>query len=730
MKFEKFDKPYERDVGGGVSVMVKAGRPNQSGLVEAKVEAWNGKLLYSNAIVIGKEAEREKCRDTILKKARAEKVRGVKGADVIAFLLDLDVTLGDYFETKTKTSKPDDDPDADDALYCASPKGGLYWRKPTANGSVAVQLTNFTAEIKGDIVEDDGAETRSVIDIEAKLNSRIARFSVPASQFGLMRWPIENLGPGAIVFPGGADHARCAVQLLSKNYKSSRIITHTGWRKRKRQDGSIEHYYCHAGGGIGEKGQLADISIKLSPELSAFKLPEPPQGDDLIRAIRASLSVLNVAPPVITYPLLAAVYRAVIDGCDFSLHLSGPSGAGKSEIAALAQQHFGASLDSRHLPASWASTSNANEAIAFTLKNMVMVIDDFAPSGSATDIQRMHRDADRLLRGQGNQAGRRRMRADASLRAEKYPRCLPISTGEDVPRGKSLRARLFISEVGPDDVDFNLLTRLQKDASAGLLVSGMSGFIQWVAPRRESLLDKLKDKVIEYRDYAARSGMRMHARTPEIVANLAIGIRNFLRFAFESGAITKEEKETHWLAAWDAFRQGALMQARYQSASDPVQVFLDLLQAAIGSGRAHVAHVDGSVPGKAQAWGWRESGDDGEWKPIGRRIGWVDGKDLYLDKEASYAEVQMIGGQTGEPLSIGAVTLHKRLFERGYLLSTEQSNGRGTLHIRRKIEGMSRPVLHLSANVFSEAVSTAKKPDISDIDSAKDENKQDEGNEP
>ncbi|MFP5260878.1 MAG: hypothetical protein ACLGJB_03100 [Blastocatellia bacterium] len=723
MKFEKFEKPYERDIGGGVAVMVKAARPNQSGLIEAKVEAWNGNLLYSNTVVLGREAERVKCRDAILKKVRSEKVRGAKVSEVTAFLLAVDSTLGDYFESKSNAGKPDDDHDADPVEpYCISPKGGFCWRKPTANGSVAVQLTNFTAEIKGYTVEDDGtSDTRSVIDIEAKLDGRVARFSVPAHQFGQMRWAIENLGPAAIIFPSYTDHARCAVQWLSKNYKSSRVITHTGWRKRRRQDDSIEHYYCHAGGAIGETGQLADINIKLSPELSAFKLPEPPQGDDLVKAIRASLNVLNAAPHVITYPLLASVYRAVIAACDFSLHLSGPSGAGKSEIAALAQQHFGASLDARHLPANWASTSNANEAIAFTLKNMVMVIDDFAPSGSTADIQRMHRDADRLLRGQGNQAGRRRMRADASLRAEKYPRCLPISTGEDVPRGKSLRARLLILEVGPDDIDFSLLTGLQKDASAGLLMSAMAGFIQWLAASRETLLDKLRDELAKYRDYATRHGMRSHARTPEIVANLAIGLANFLLFARESGVMTKAEKEAHWVAAWKAFKQAALLQARYQSAGDPVQVFLDLLQAAIASGRAYVAHIDGTVPGQAQAWGWRESGDDGEWRPIGRRIGWVDGRGLYLEKDASLAEVQMIGGQTGEPLSISGVTLHKRLHERGLLVTTEPA--RGTLHIRRKIEGMEHKVLHLSANVFSEVISTVEKPDISDIDSASDVNK-------
>jgi hypothetical protein len=44
MKFEKFQTAIKRDVGGNVDIIVNEGRLNQSGLVEAKIEAWNGNL--------------------------------------------------------------------------------------------------------------------------------------------------------------------------------------------------------------------------------------------------------------------------------------------------------------------------------------------------------------------------------------------------------------------------------------------------------------------------------------------------------------------------------------------------------------------------------------------------------------------------------------------------------------------------------------------------------------
>src|SRR5262249_57001791 len=106
-------------------------------------------------------------------------------------------------------------------------------------------------------------------------------------------------------------------------------------------------------------------------------------------------------------------------------------------------------MDARPLPASWSSTGNALEGLAFTAKDALLVVDDFCPTGSTGDVQRYHKEADRLFRGQGNRAGRQRMRADTTLRPDKPPRGLALSTGEDVPRGQSLRARLLVLDVSP-----------------------------------------------------------------------------------------------------------------------------------------------------------------------------------------------------------------------------------------------------------------------------------------
>src|SRR5919107_153296 len=482
--------------------------------------------------------------------------------------------------------------------YRATP-GGLVWDKPTQNGAVPTPLTNFSARIIGDVAEDDGAEVRRSFEIEAELNGRRTVFTIPSSQFSGMGWATEHLGAAAVVYPGFGlkDHARAAIQMLSGDIPVGRVYSHTGWREI---DG--DWLYLHAGGAIGRVGQVESIHIELTGSLEGRTLPSPPEGAELSQAVRASLELWQLAPESIAVPLHAGTCRAALGESDFSLHLSGPTGEGKSELAALFQQHFGPKLDARHLT-SWESTANAIEGQAFQAKDQVMVLDDFAPTGSTYDVQRWHKKADRVLRAQGNASGRQRMRPDTTLRPERPPRALILSTGEDVPRGQSLRARMLVLELAPGELDWQRLSACQRDAADGLYAQAMSGFVRWSASRYKELRSGLKEQHALLREAASTSSQ--HKRTPGIVADLALGLRHFLLFANEAGALSEAEAEELWARGWLALGDAAAAQSQHQSANEPTQRFRELLSAAIASGRAHVADPGGDRPNKPEAWGWR-----------------------------------------------------------------------------------------------------------------------------
>ena len=420
--------------------------------------------------------------------------------------------------------------------YLQTPDG-IMWKKLTRDGSTSVRLTNFQCRIVAEVTRDDGITERRVFELEAILEGRHIHFSVTAAQFSGMNWATEYLGAKAIIFPGFGlhEHARVAIQTLSSKIDCRRVYEHTGWRNL---DGSWA--YLHGGGAITEQGVDLTAEVNLPDSLKPFALPAPPEGDDLVRAVRASLRMLDVAPDEVIFPSLAAVYRAPLGACDFTLHLAGSSGVGKSALAALAQQHFGAGFDINRLPGSWLSTANALAHLTFTCKDALLVVDDFAPTGNQGDVERFHRDADRLLRGQGNGASRARLRSDGSLRPTTPPRGLILSTGEDVPRGQSLRARMLIVQVTSSDLRWDLLTPCQDDASAGDYAKAMAAYLRWLAPQYNDLVNGLRTRLNELRSRAAAASF--HRRTPEIVANLALGLDQFTIFASPSKPVGPDNR--------------------------------------------------------------------------------------------------------------------------------------------------------------------------------------------
>jgi hypothetical protein len=575
---------------------------------------------------------------------------------------------------------------------------GLVWLKPTREGEVPIALANFTARIVGEVVRDDGAELMRSFEVEAQHRGRDHRFEVGAAKFFTMSWVVEALGATAIVEPGlgTRDHARAAIQHLSDEVQVRTVYAHTGWRRVGDQ-----WLYLHAGGALGPMGPVLEVETDLPAKLRPFHLPAPPCGDDLRGAVHASLGLLSILPEVVSLPVYCAIWRSVLGPCDFSEHLVGQTGEGKTELAALAEQHFGPGLDARNLPGSWTSTGNSLEVLAFTAKDALLVVDDFAPEGSAYDVQRQHRETARVFRAQGNRSGRNRLRPDGTLRSVKEPRGLILSTGEDVPKGHSVRARTLILEVPVGGMDWEALTHCQRDAAAGLYAQAMAAFLQWMAARFPEIQELRRKRTGELRAQATAS-KGQHRRTPSIVAELAYGMELFLRFGREVGALSEAEALDLWERTWRALGQAAAAQAEHLGAAEPVRRFLELLASAIVAGRAHVASPEESEPERPEMWGWRERtigvGEHArpELQPQGDRVGWVRGGDLYLDGDSAYRVAQLMGG--AEAVTVGPRTVWKRMKEQGLLVTVDEARQRNLARVW--LGGVRREVVHLRAETL------------------------------
>jgi hypothetical protein len=143
---------------------------------------------------------------------------------------------------------------------------------------------------------------------------------------------------------------------------------------------------------------------------------------------------------------------------------------------------------------------------------------------------------------------------------------------------------------------------------------------------------------------------------------------------------------------WAVLYDVAARQAAYQSTQEPAQRFVELIHAAIASGRAHLADRDGEQPPNPHACGWQLDG--GTVRARGQRIGWIDEPDVYLQPDAAYKVAKEMS--VNDDLSITPNTLWKRLNENGYLASVDAA--RETLKVRRIIEKRERHVLHITTD--------------------------------
>jgi hypothetical protein len=286
------------------------------------------------------------------------------------------------------------------------------------------------------------------------------------------------------------------------------------------------------------------------------------------------------------------------------------------------------------------------------------------------------------------------MRADSTLAGSLPPRGLIVATGEDLPRGQSLQARLVVVQIAPGQINVSQLTKAQASAEIGTYAQVMAAFTQRLARLADTgkLHSRLDARRKELRAEAIKGS---HTRMPDNIASLMVGVEEFLDFSAEAGAITEVERSQLRASAWAALTEQANMQVSQAAGTDPASRFVSLIAAAVSAKSAHIEGIKGGPPGLATALGWdqRGSGIQTYFASNGLTIGWIEGDDLYLEPETAMACAKRLSREQGNELPFSDRRIQKALQEAGLLKSSEPERNtiRKTLHVGRKY------VLHLSA---------------------------------
>ena len=550
-------------------------------------------------------------------------------------------------------------------------------------------MANFVAEIAVETRIVDGMTSHSKLLItgrypKARENPadepeaiEFPPVEIDAEEFAGLNWVMPNWGVRAIIRPGSGikEDLRTYIQVRSKP-EIKTIYRHTGWTKINGKDA-----YLHSGGAITSNGNNPSVTVRLPNELQKYDLSTnvPPK-----EGMLASLELLSVADKKVTWPLFAATFCPIFGPCDFAIHISGRTGTYKSELSSLYQSHYGAGMDARHLPGSWSSTANALEAQSFLACNAVFTIDDFIPGGSSWQVRAYQQNADKIIRAQGNQAGRARLTDISSLQQTMYPRGIILSTGEDIPEGHSVRARMLIMELTPGDVKLDELTKAQE--KRGKYVGATAGLIQYLCDKKIDLTPRVNQLRDAYRNIG-------HSRTPAMLAKLVTVAEAVLEYAVNIKAIKPVDLKSMKADARNAIETQGLVQHTFLEDSDPTDLFCAAIRQIFASGLGHVRGLNGGVPNNAPLVGWIKESGEGElptFKAKGPCIGWISTpkNELYIDLTAG---VSLIKKVAGPEMTLTKQTLFKRLKDAGKIIRVDDSRQRNT--IRVTADGHVRNVL-------------------------------------
>lgn len=593
---------------------------------------------------------------------------------------------------------------------------GPYWidnggfNKDAKDG--AYSLCNFVAWIDKEDTFHDGPRTATVLTIHGYfLNEKdeevpLRPIQVDATELKTMTWVSKLWGMDRIIYPqpGAERDIATAMQIISNSDKRD-IYTHIGWATI---DGRTA--YLHSHGAIGKVPRDKNITVQLPHELQRYALPTPTH-DGAKDAVTASLDLVNLGPQNVTFPLLLATYRAAVGPADFAVHLAGRTGTFKSEVASLTQSHYGSTMDARHMPASWNSTANALEALAYKAKDAIIVLDDFVPTGTSWQVRSLQSKADQIIRAQGNQSGRTRLTDTSSVQGTMYPRGIILSTGEDVPEGHSVRARMMILELSPGDIKPAALSHAQ--ARRDQYPAALADWISWLA-HNPATQAALKEEVLALRDTYLEVG---HSRTPPIIGELIGTAIIMSRWLKERGYYTDSSVDKFVAKAALAVEDAGNRQSQYLTSADPVEAFCEIIRNMLAIQQAHLKTKNGGIPADAVRYGWTKQEQAGEvtsYKHNGPCLGWLDleKREFLFDPNALPLVKRMSQGQ----LAVTDQTFLKRLKDANMLTRVDSARNRNT--VRAVLDGNTRNVVAISFERVFEA---------DDINQALDE--EDEGEE-
>lgn len=533
-----------------------------------------------------------------------------------------------------------------------------------------VPIASFTAQITGQIEDEDGART-FIISGEA-VRGGPYRFEFPAERFGKegeLRAALEKaVGPYDPVYNRMSEHLVPAIKILTTetDMETVRRYRRTGWK----------------GGeflipGMEPDGTRIELPDKLPYRVSA-------DADQAI-ATAALTNLIECVDPAISTPVLAMLLQAPIhrpagwQNERYGVFIQGRTGSLKTSFVQTAMSIYGAGFnhDRTLIKLGEGSTRNAIMAYATCAHDLPLFIDNYKPNtgfGVHDLVNLIHN----ILEG----GEKDRLTRAATIKDARPVHCFPIITGEDVPDHDpaTLARQLLVAfewQAGQPNPKLAAAQADSEELSAiGLL------WLTWVCSEEGQRAIKATARFLPaVRDNWAAM-LRLLRKDMVNILRVATNLAtNELTWSIAlQHPVLGELLAPYSKAHGDGLRRIAENMARSTAEALEAVRFLAGLREILATGQATLIDLDSAIGATAHE---RE-----------RMVGWKDGEGVYLLPTVALERIRKVLGPQSIPVSLQVLYSQ---FEGLHMIA---SRGKDKVTRSMRMQGEVQRVLHLEPSAL------------------------------
>ena len=532
-------------------------------------------------------------------------------------------------------------------------------------------IADFAASIVEEIVDEHG-DSNLVIEGKGLRRGKF-RCEIAGTDFGsdakLLATLTAATGGIDIVYSGMSPHLRPAIGKLTATADCPQRTRYyrTGW-----QDDSYLSFLMPG---------MDDTTLISVPRQIAYAAPNPQA--DLQLGLIALTQLVDAMKPELTAPVVAALFMppmlrpAGLGNERVAVFIAGRTGSLKTSWAQTAMCLYGPGFASNDnlLKLGEGATRNAIMAFAAHAHDMPLLIDNYKPNtgnGKHDFVNLIHN----ILEG----GDRKRSSRDGELRDTKLVRCIPIVTGEDLPRDDAASiARILLVTFDWQRGEPNDTLTAAQELSEHLCAVGWA-WITWLQSEEGRTATRAAGKAFPRlrTEWATRLSRieKDSANIARVASNLAVN-----QLAWE--LVCQHPQIGPALRQYSQYHAAGLKSIARTMAKSTVEAleahqYRAVLRELLSNGQYKL--IDKSLGSP--------SDHDRD-----RVLGWFDAAGIYLQPVTTMAAIRRMVGQT--QLLISSQTLYGQMEQLGWLASTDKNQTTKTI----SIDGKKLKVLHLLSKV-------------------------------